>query len=146
MNNIEFEVESFSVAQLVQEYDELSKHNQLQEIQRKRTTVEVNIDLWAFLTAVSEVYGPTRTSFMNDLLKCASQEFFARLHPNVRRRVAELADKYELVDLKQAFKDAGGNIEHHGPGTWTALAALYDMKDAERQQQALQDQTQEVSQ
>lgn len=127
--NIEFDSDPFSVAQLVKEYDELSKHNQLQEIQRKRTTIEVNIDTWAFLTAVSDVYGPTRTSFMNDLLKCAAQEFFSRLHPVVRRRVAELADKIELSELKQAFKDAGGNIEQHGPGMWTALSMVYDQRD-----------------
>ena len=111
---IEFQPEVFSIAELVNEYDRISKESQVQEIHRKRTTIEFNMDTWAFATAVADTYGPTRTSFINDLLKCASQEFFARMHPQVRRKVAELADKIELVELKQAYKDSGGNIESYG--------------------------------
>lgn len=136
---IEFQPEVFSIAELVNEYDQISKESQAQEIHRKRTTIEINMETWAFATAVADTYGPTRTSFINDLLKCASQEFFARMHPKVRRTVAELADKVELMELKQAYKDAGGNVESHGPGLWTALAMAYEQRDAEKQLQDKQE-------
>lgn len=141
--NVELEPDCFGVAGLVQQYDQIRTQRVVESFEKRRTTLDININVWAFMRAVCDIYRETQTSFLNDLLRVACNEFFYQLSPQMRKQVAELADKLERIETSQVVKEAGyeDRSQQQGPGLWTALAMAYEQRDAEKQ---LQDQQEGV--
>lgn len=136
--NVEIAPDSLGLADLVQEYDQLRTQRFIESPDRRRTTLDLDINVWAFVRSVSDIYRQTQTSFLNDLLYVSCNEFFRQLSPGIRKQVAELADKLRRIEMAQIDPD---RIPEGGPGNWTALALAYEQRDAEKQ---LQDQREGV--
>jgi polyhydroxyalkanoate synthesis regulator protein len=117
--------DAFAIRDLVDEYESNRLNKSILEVESKVTTIRFPLEDLSILQAIADFYGETRQSVVIDFLHTSAMQFFQSLPSSVRSNIADRADKILVSELKNQYKESGGDFEMVG-SHWSALAEIID--------------------
>lgn len=119
--------DSFSVCDLVEEYESNRLSKSVFEVESKVTTIRLPLEDLSILQAIADFYQETRQSVVIDFLRTSAMQFFQSLPSSVRSDIAARADKILFSELKQQCKESGGDFEMVGTH-WSDFAEIINSR------------------